>query len=483
MRKRKMTMIPSKMSKISKMVTTVITMTATAAMTRGQRGRGVKKHLPQEGVLEVRYIEPIYFAIPDSDPQRRCLPRENFAEGGQEQLRQWMKHSLTALDNATQSDLAELLSTGAPIHVGTACSGSDAPVLVMKAFVAAVKQQYGVCVDLQHNFSCEHDDSKQTFLERMYTRTPDHIDMQHLFDSTQLLRRGPGKDALDVLTKQPETIPPCSDLYFGFPCQDVSKLNNSSRQASNRTAVKDSAHRTGSVFKDIMRYVEKHVAAAAAEYEDMVPLQAMIMENVLGLLDRPKGVDPDTGLEYHSNMEYVDLAVRKVGFCMIPLVVDPRMFGMPVCRPRLFLLCLPLQKLVDAGVSEGQLRAMATQHMQKLCTSQMRDLDDFLLDDADPIIQEGNMKAMELAERRQVKLESELGVAKRASKRKAEIEDGEVPKPKITKCKWAETHTKAMERMGKDCWWESYAPSPATLMKFPGLHALTDRQLDLCQVF
>ncbi|CAE7749628.1 unnamed protein product, partial [Symbiodinium sp. CCMP2456] len=444
----------------------------------GPEESGSEETASQEGGLDVRFIEPIVFDIPDSDS--RCLPHQSFVEGGHEQFQQWMKHSLAALDTATQSDLAELLSTSAPIHVGTACSGSDAPVLVLKSFLAAVQQQYGVSVQLQHIFSCEHDDSKQAFLERMYTRTPDRVDMQHLFDSTQQLRRGPGKEALDVLTKQPETIPSCSDLYFGFPCQDISKLNNASRQASNRTAVKDGAHRTGSVFKDIMRYVEKLVVAA--ECEDTVPLQAMIMENVLGLLDRPRGVDVDTGLKYHNNMEYVDLAVRKVGFCMIPLQVDPRMFGMPVARPRLFLLCLPLQKLVDAGVSEDQLRAMATQHMQKLLVSQMRDLDDFLLNDADPLIQEDYAKAVDLAERRQQKLESDLGTAKRAPKRKAETEDAAVPKAKIAKCKWAETHTKAMELMGKD-WWESYAPSPATLKKFPGLHALTDRQLDLCQVF
>ena len=108
--------------------------------------------------------------------------------------------------------------------------------------------------------------------------------------------------------------------------------------------------------------------------------------------------------------------------------------------------------------------------MNKLCSFKHREIDDFLLPEQHPSVQQEIARARDVAQKRQDKLIASAS--------------GQQPpkKARTTPPKWAERHTKALINNGVEEWWTSSLPSAEILTKFPGLHALTERQADLCRV-
>ena len=127
-----------------------------------------------------------------------------------------------------------------------------------------------------------------------------------LFLDAKDLQDGPGAMAVNAVSDASEPIPMCHDLFAGFPCQDVSRLNPDSPK--NRQVIRDRALRTGSVFNHVVEYFDKAQKGPAAS-----PYMSLILENVLGLLERPPGTNPETGTPWRSNLEYCALSCRKSG--------------------------------------------------------------------------------------------------------------------------------------------------------------------------
>ena len=76
-------------------------------------------------------------------------------------------------------------------------------------------------------------------------------DMQHVFeDAVQLAS---GEKCVDSLTGMPTTVPVAttlSDVVSGFPCQDVSALNN--KRGGSATVIEDSSMRTDSLLSNTL---------------------------------------------------------------------------------------------------------------------------------------------------------------------------------------------------------------------------------------
>ena len=223
---------------------------------------------------------------------------------------------------------------------------------------------------------------------------------RHLFQDTEHLACGPGYDheAPDDLNETSESpVPACAELFLGFPCVDVSKLNPNS--AKNAWVVKDSAKRTGAVFCDAMDYVHGVLLdqdEQALEWNDCTAFKGMILENVMGLRDPPKGINPETCENWRSNLDYVNLRIQKLRHFMVAFSLTPSQFTMPVSRHRLWMICLPEILLEHSGLSFEDAKAYALQTMNRLCAKQVRPLDDFLLDESSPFVKNELLRAARL---------------------------------------------------------------------------------------
>ena len=116
-------------------------------------------------------------------------------------------------------------------------------------------------------------------------------------------------------------IPPVDWNFAGFPCQDVSPMNQNAKRA--RLEVREGRCRTGSVFKDgVLGFAKKRGA----------DLCATIMENVLGLaVYPPEGGPSPLDWAVWNLQEGADQYV-------FTIELDPREFGFQVARPRLWLV-------------------------------------------------------------------------------------------------------------------------------------------------
>ncbi|CAE7294669.1 unnamed protein product, partial [Symbiodinium necroappetens] len=413
---------------------------------------------------------------PDSPPYRQGSG--SFFETGLQQIGNWVREALDRLGDGERADLAFMLSkdSNAARHVATACSGCDGAIPIAKMLLQTVSETLGGECSMEHVFSCEQDSRKQMFLLKMFRNTWNDADMRALFEDTEVLRQGPGAQAHDQVSGSSATVPMCTDLFMGFPCQDISKLNRNA--AENADVIRNRGLRTGRVFDDVVAYVQQTLNVQASDVEgldlpensltDPDSFRGLVLENVPGLLEGPRGVNPATGDPWCSNWDYCNEKLQRAGLFSAPFLLEPWLFGVPVVRKRVYIICLPKKMASEAGVTEEAAREFACKVMQKLCCSgapgTMRCLDDFLLQEDSDFVKEELDRARQLEAKRR---ESELRAAASSKKGK--------------QLKWPEQHAAALAARGLD-WWEHSRPPPEVLTRFPGLLALTERQFDLCRV-
>ena len=68
--------------------------------------------------------------------------------------------SIGQLSSAERGALARLPPV---LRLGTACSGSDCPAVVLRHLAQAIRKESGSCFDVDHVFSCERDPREQQF--------------------------------------------------------------------------------------------------------------------------------------------------------------------------------------------------------------------------------------------------------------------------------------------------------------------------------
>lgn len=176
---------------------------------------------------------------------------------------------------------------------------------------------------------------------------------------------GQRKFALDEVTgcETPTDIT-IDDLYAGFPCQDTSSLNM--HRSANRNVIRDCGGRVGPVFRSIVDFCKAQMSPS--------PSRALmvVLENALGLAAKAKG-------ESRSNLDDCLSSLQAAGFEAITWRLDPRDFGQPVSRPRLFMLAFPSSSLELAGIGVDEFRTTAKRLMDAMTCNECHDLDYFLL--------------------------------------------------------------------------------------------------------
>lgn len=117
---------------------------------------------------------------------------------------------------------------------GTFCSGTDAPVLVYEAFMAAAADTLfagsGCSMPtFAHSFSCEVEDEKRAFLQ-------DFFDMKYCFTDVLDMEKHDGR-MFDVKSQNWHRVPSVDWAAAGFPCDDASSLHPNQSSTKHRLCV------------------------------------------------------------------------------------------------------------------------------------------------------------------------------------------------------------------------------------------------------
>ena len=110
-----------------------------------------------------------------------------------------------------------------------------------------------------------------------------------------------------------------------------------------------------------------------------------MLENVLGLCSKPTGESDEL-----SNFDFCVHYLEKIGYFVVSFRLCARQFGFPVSRERVYMLAVREDIASAAGLVPQQLQDKAVDLMSRLIVRQelTRDLNDFLLPEKHPLIQE-----------------------------------------------------------------------------------------------
>lgn len=335
------------------------------------------------------------------------------------------------LHAAELEHMAEFARSG-PLSVGSICSGSDVAAHCHAALADALRRKTDIEPLVQMAFACEKDPQKASFLAAMHPQT------KLIFaEAGELCQR----IALDTKTATKQAVPSVTGICAGFPCTDVSRLNKFHSSSSNMSCAASQTMRTGAVFGSIIRYLKEHNEN----------ISFAILENVTTLATPPKKNGVNVG---PSNLDVCIYDLRHEADMVTAVFrLDPRiLFGQLTSRPRLYMVCIKAGLLHSAGLSEDDFMAAAKRLMEKLIMQPRIFLESVLLDDKSAPIEEylESLKQMP------------------AKKRKV-LGD------------WSTKHCKTFGDTGSSWWAPSDFRAPDAIDRFPGLLALTPRQLDLLE--
>jgi len=159
----------------------------------------------------------------------------------------------------------------------------------------------------------------------------------------------------------------------GFPCTDASRLNAKAR--ANRGCIAESSDQTGSVFHDIIGFVLVYGHQ----------LLFLTLENVTPLLYPPVDEDDKTTITGPCNVDVIIFVISTVlCFHVILHKLDPRYYGSPQSRHRLYFNCFPRTALEALELSDEEATTRFCAIMDRLSGSQITHLDEYLLDGSDP---------------------------------------------------------------------------------------------------
>ena len=291
-----------------------------------------------------------------------AIRRVSFECEGDKRLEQFIVHALRSFPPTEREAIRARLMQQPRMDVGTWCSGTDAPVLMSRAFAEAARSSLQCSADVRHAFSCECNVAKQQFLLDM-------VPVPILFDDAYSL---PKLCGFNVKGSTVEPVPTISRAWFGFPCQDVSSLNMHAK--SHGAIVEAGTLRTGGIFRASCDYIGKITA----------DLDLVIAENVMGLQAHRTS-------DSVSNLDTCISCLEQLGMYVIVFYLCPSYFNKPVTRRRVWILSIPLR--LAQYVEKDILNKKAEQLMQIIMKSALKsemglDLDYHLLPEGHPSVQE-----------------------------------------------------------------------------------------------
>ena len=242
----------------------------------------------------------------------------------------FVRFCLNQLGSKNRKCLVDFLEKEKILDLATACSGTENPALVWAAFQKVFEEMLGVKVEMPSRFACEIDCAKRSFIMEMMPGIP------CLFgDATQLNR----SSLLNFVNGELCAVPKAKSYIMGFPCQDVSPLNSQATASENMHTIADSSLRTGTVFKSGKDLLDENEDENAGKF--------LLLENVQGLARRHADGTP-------SNLRVALEQLRKKNFAHAYLL-DPRVFGNPSSRLRLYIPVVPLWLLAKLGIDSTAL--------------------------------------------------------------------------------------------------------------------------------
>ena len=109
-----------------------------------------------------------------------------------------------------------------PWVLGSVCSGTDSPALVIAAIVNCLQNRGAKLEKMIHAFASEVSTRKQKFLRAM------HPELERIYGNVSDLVARQATDYKKFPSTRSTTIPVFNTLIGGFPCTSVSALNKSS---------------------------------------------------------------------------------------------------------------------------------------------------------------------------------------------------------------------------------------------------------------
>eukprot|EP00435_Cladocopium_sp_Y103_P031668 s2002_g8.t1 len=127
-----------------------------------------KEDLDEEDHELMEAVMPFQVPVPTDEMSRRnkLPPGRKFCDAGFDDLAQWIAKALGRLVPDLQNSLRNYHLAHPTLSVGTACSGTDAPLMVVRAYQEALGKYQGLmntktAFRVDHAFSCEKDASRR----------------------------------------------------------------------------------------------------------------------------------------------------------------------------------------------------------------------------------------------------------------------------------------------------------------------------------
>lgn len=222
----------------------------------------------------------------------------------------WYLKRLPVAERAKLMRAVEVASgEGRPLRVGTMCSGTDSPVVVLDNLAKALAGKLFV----EHTFSCEFDKKKQGWIKDNFPS------LKYLFADVNELSGADGK-AFNYITGEKDAVPAVDIMIAGFVCKSVSTENNQRQKYAN--CIREGIGKTGETFEGVMAYVRKFQPSV------------VICENVKGLTSRTT----DTrGKKCEPVINHVQACFKKANYAFDYEVLDSRDFLLPQRRVRVWM--------------------------------------------------------------------------------------------------------------------------------------------------
>ena len=292
-------------------------------------------------------------------------------------------------------------------------------------------------------------------------------------------------------------VPSVHLLVGGFPCKDVSFLNCQKKE--NDTNVWESRGKTGKTLFNICRYQQDKAESAIMS----------LYENVVGLAAAP--TDKKTGEKFtiHESNLAATLQILKdmTQQTAFAFQVDPRLYAHPQSRPRLYIPAFRDSFLEELRADPVDVYEAIKEVLFLISGGYgIVDVKRFLIPNEHPAIQkylsELTKSSAELKSDQQQQ-QQQLGPSEAPSATSADA--GEKPRPgslhrsktniakrrskapkltakKISKMadqmKWPSRHHDYAASRGMDWSSSRFVLTPENMAEYPGLRALTERELD-----
>jgi site-specific DNA-cytosine methylase len=310
---------------------------------------------------------------------------------------------------------------------GSFCAGTDSPALVWQSFWLTIASYFDLSVVFKHAFAAEIEEEKQTFIKKV------HVNCKALFKDVLDLKE---PAAFDVLSGGMSPVPAVKTCCGGFPCDDASGLNPHSSSDANRNCVEANSLRTGAVFNGIVEYVKEHGDE----------LEFLNLENVTALKNVPR--DKVTrAITGPSNLDSIGHIMKtKLDFFFHCWDVDPRLWGSPQSRSRLWMLAMPFCKVERLGKSAAH--AMLNDMMVSTTGFETSSIDEYLLCENDSLIEDFRQPLLATTDNSEHSSSENFNIARDAGGRMPVFRRATTRDQ--SKDKWPAAHAKAFDKAAAD---------------------------------